>query len=141
MIIIKTNPVAKGRPKFFRKGAFVGTYTPAKTKEAEDVIRKAVAKAWKGKPWDGPIGMVLNFYMPRPKSMPKGESWLFHVKRPDLDNLEKAVADALNGVAFVDDSQICRKVSSKQYGNPPRIELIIFNAEEHEPIRPPDSPY
>lgn len=44
-------------------------------------------------PLDGDVLMILMFYKGR------------HGK-PDLDNLEKLVKDALNGLAYVDDQQV-----------------------------------
>jgi Holliday junction resolvase RusA-like endonuclease len=31
----------------------------------------------------------------------------YHAKKPDRDNLDKAVMDALKGLAWIDDSQVC----------------------------------
>jgi hypothetical protein len=51
-------------------------------------------------PADGPLTVRITFIMPRPKNkvwkqkpMPR----YCHIKKPDLDNLVKAVLDALNG--------------------------------------------
>ena len=48
------------------------------------------------------IGMCLDFYLPS-------------YKRMDWDNLGKLVSDALNGVAYIDDSQIQGCVVRKHY--------------------------
>ena len=32
----------------------------------------------------------------------------FHSSKPDRDNLDKAVMDALKGLAWIDDSQVCQ---------------------------------
>lgn len=45
--------------------------------------------------------------------------------RKDIDNLEKAVLDALNGVAWHDDSQVVRVVKSKSYGTEARTTVRI----------------
>jgi crossover junction endodeoxyribonuclease RusA len=51
--------------------------------------------------------------------------------RADLDNLVKAVLDALNGLAFADDSQMvclsgCHKLPADDSG--PRVELDLWKA-------------
>ena len=37
--------------------------------------------------------------------------------KPDVDNLAKTVCDALNGIAWLDDSQIVRMSAVKRYGS------------------------
>ena len=36
-----------------------------------------------------------------------------HTKKPDADNLAKAVLDSLNGLIWVDDAQVCELSVSK----------------------------
>ena len=52
--------------------------------------------------------------------------------KPDLDNLDKAVMDALNKVAYKDDSQIVAKVSKKHYAEVPTVKVIISEYVEKE---------
>lgn len=68
-------------------------------------------------PLDGPLSVELLFVFPRPKNriwktkpMPREP----HDKKPDLDNLAKSVLDALNQIAWRDDSQIVRLTATKQ---------------------------
>ncbi len=79
-------PVAKGRPRFTRSGR---TYTPKATAEAEAVLR-ARAQAEGCQPLSEPCAVDLTFWLPTRR-------------RVDIDNLQKLVLDALNGVAFTDD--------------------------------------
>ena len=50
---------------------------------------------------------------------------VFPTKKPDLDNLAKAVLDALNGVAYKDDCQIVTVLSKKNYAEAPYVRVII----------------
>jgi Holliday junction resolvase RusA-like endonuclease len=72
--------------------------------------------------------------MPIPKSTPKKRLQELilspHVKRGDLDNLVKALADALNGVAYEDDSQIYSLKAKKLYSQEPGIEFVITDEIE-----------
>lgn len=43
----------------------------------------------------------------------------------DLDNYLKAVLDALNGICFVDDSQVVKIAGTKNYSDNPRIIIQI----------------
>jgi Holliday junction resolvase RusA-like endonuclease len=45
----------------------------------------------------------------------------------DVDNLAKGVLDALNGVAFADDSQIVELHVTKSYGDVGRTEVKLGN--------------
>lgn len=74
----------------------------------KSTTRLVASEAYQGPPLTGPLFMEIEFVFARPSSMrwkskPMPRTW--HAKRPDADNLIKAVLDALNGRAFVDDSQ------------------------------------
>lgn len=124
------NPVAKGRPRFSNRGKFVTAYTPAKTKIAEKSISEyAIYHMGLAKPLSGPLSLQIDFYMPIPKSLSKvaqqrlNGSW--HVSRPDADNLFKLASDALNGICYIDDSQIATTYTTKRYSDEPRTEIFI----------------
>ncbi|NTU49544.1 MAG: RusA family crossover junction endodeoxyribonuclease [Desulfobulbaceae bacterium] len=75
-------------------------------------------------PLTGPLYLHIDFYFPRPKShygtgknsgKLKPTAPLYHIARPDADNLTKFVCDALNGVFWGDDAQIAQVQATKKY--------------------------
>lgn len=113
---LKMKPIAKARP---RLGKY-GTYTPKTTVDYEKAVQLAYQNKFKKeKPFEKPVQMEINFYFQVPKSYTKKQRLQFeegdkpHTKKPDLDNLVKAVTDALNGFAYKDDSQIYSMVIQK----------------------------
>lgn len=107
-------PVAKGRPRAFKMhNGGIGTYTPDKTVAWEQKVRAYACEVKPATPFDIPLSVSLQFILPRPKSCPKHR--IHPITKPDLDNLEKAVMDAMNGLIYVDDSRICLKTSLKGY--------------------------
>lgn len=126
-LLIPGQPCAKGRP---RLGKF-GTYTPAKTVNAETLIKELYIIGNYGKQLEGQLQMTVKAYFEIPKSksnkvkcdMRSGQ--IRHTNRPDADNLLKLVADALNGLAYKDDSQIVSVTVEKWYADYPRVEVEI----------------
>ncbi len=51
-------------------------------------------------------------------------------KRPDSDNIVKIILDALNGVAYQDDSQVCKIHFAKIYAKTSEIRVLIKNIKE-----------
>lgn len=82
-------------------------------------------------PIGGPVRLHISFYLPIPKGtsfirrkqMLNGKS--FHIKRPDLDNLNKFLEDCLKTIVFEDDSQVCEIVSKKIYGEIPKTVVQV----------------
>ena len=72
----------------------------------------------------GPVALVVTFYLPRPKSLAK--SVLSHIKKPDLDKLARGANDALTGVVFEDDRQVVEIHCYKRYavGEPMTVMTI-----------------
>ena len=74
-------------------------------------VRLAFLAAHHGAPLSGPVSVSMRFVFPRTKAMiwkTRPMPRELHAKAPDIDNIFKSVADALKGLAWVDDSQICR---------------------------------
>ena len=114
---IKGEPLVKGRPRFKKIGNRVATYTPKRTAMFENLVKMTASKHFE-KPFEGPIAIELVFLMPRPqrlvwKTKPMPECPCD--KRPDADNLTKAITDGLNGIAFKDDAQIAEQHVYKRY--------------------------
>ncbi len=123
---IDTRPIPQARPRFFvrRFGNknFVGAYDTDRCKTFKEVVawhaKAAVLRQGLRKPVEGPISINLIF------RMGKNGKERYHTKRPDIDNLAKAVKDALKGVVYADDCQIVEAHLYKQFGGPQiRIEV------------------
>lgn len=127
-IIIEGNPVAKGRPRFTKRGF---AYTPAKTKSAEEAIAWAWKEITKNNIYleNKPIRLHIDFYREIPKSTSKKRKIMMENKeilptvKPDIDNYLKLVLDGLNGIAYKDDNLICDLRTRKFYSENPRIEI------------------
>lgn len=108
-VILEGTPVPKGRPRFGNGRA----YTPKRTKDYENALKALI----KEQNISGPIEVTLNAVFPRPQRlMPKKypDGLILHTKRPDLDNIIKAVLDALNKT-LQDDAQVCVIHAYKYY--------------------------
>ena len=121
-------PQAKGRPRFSRGGY---AYTPKETATYENMVRLAYMQQCGEQKLSGMIGADIEAVFAIPKSTPKRNvplmqaGMLLYAKKPDCDNLAKSVLDALNGVAFHDDSQVCRLTVKKAYGEKPRVDVCL----------------
>ena len=101
----------KARARTVRKGGRTWSFTPKKVAVWEKTVKEEAAKHFE-QPLHGPIQVSMIFYMDRPQSRRK-DVWV--PTTPDLDNLEKAVLDALNGVAYDDDRFVVAKNAQKKY--------------------------
>ncbi len=116
-ILIPGKPVAKARPRFARRGNFTVTYKPDKETAEEGkfilLTRAEMAKLGMSGPipTGTPVKITCSFMFPIPASWSKKKREALkgelHTKKPDLDNLVKFVKDAMNRVAWEDDSQVC----------------------------------
>lgn len=131
-LTIPGEPVAKARP---RVGKF-GTYTPEKTKNYETLVKELYFTRLGQTMLEGELTVEIKAYFGISKSASKKardemERGLRRpIKRPDIDNIIKSVTDALNGVAYADDSQIIEVKASKHYSSSPRVELKIIGGNE-----------
>lgn len=129
---IPGHPVAQGRPKFARMGKGVRAYDPKKSRDYKATVQAHAVVAVAGrKPIEGPVRLVLEAYFPCPRSdyrkrKPRLARW--HTKRPDIDNVVKGIKDALSGVVWLDDSQVCRVECVKMIaaqGEAPRVTVQV----------------
>jgi len=128
---IFVEPTPKGRARSRIAGKHVITYTPAKTRNAENMIAATIRQeVMKQGSFDAgiPLRLSATFYIEKPKSA--GKKVLLPVKRPDLDNYGKLLLDALNKYAWQDDSQIIDLHLRKRFGTPPHIEIKITEVLE-----------
>jgi Holliday junction resolvase RusA-like endonuclease len=116
-------PIPKGRPRAYHAGEHIRMYTPATTADWERSIREQARVHRPAQLLDGPLAIELTFYRLRPKSAPRRIT--LPATRPDLDNLAKAVLDALRGVIYRDDAQIVDKLLRKRFGDPPGVTVLV----------------
>lgn len=127
--IVPGVPKGKGRPRFTRDGH---AYTDKNTTIYENLVKSQFCAKYPGWiPTDKCIGMEIYAYFPAPKSTPKkalhyvADELLRYGKKPDFDNLDKIICDALNEIVYRDDKQVTDHAVKKRYSLQPRTEIII----------------
>ena len=121
-------PVGKGRPRFTRSGH---TYTPDKTRDYEEAVRWSYRSASQQCIESEAVGVLIYAYYKIPKSASKADREkmlkgdIRPKKKPDIDNISKAVLDALNGLAYKDGAQIVYLCVTKSYSDEPRVDVTL----------------
>jgi Holliday junction resolvase RusA-like endonuclease len=128
-------PQGKGRPRFTMTGH---AYTPERTREYEELVRRSYLKSARDQHFSNRAVMVeILAFFPIPKRankqdrsmMEAGE--LFPTSKPDCDNIIKIVCDALNGIAYRDDSQVVAVTCQKRYGVEPAVHVVVTDWSEY----------
>jgi len=124
------DPVPQPRARITTRGGHGHAYTPAS--HAIHAYRKAIAVAAReagATPTDrAPLTLVVDLVFTRPKSHYRKSGLKSDARtlpRADCSNCLKGIEDALNGVAWVDDSQVGRVVVEKTYGTEGRTTVRI----------------
>lgn len=140
---VSGTPKAKGRARAHghviqtKSGprAAVRLFTDGETARAERIVRDKFKKSFEGHiPWTGPILLQFTAVFEIPASFTKAQRTaalqgkLYHTSKPDKDNVEKLILDALNGIAWVDDSQVMGG-GMKRYGVAERIDVTLRQLE------------
>ncbi len=131
-ILIPGVPVGKGRPKFSTFNGHAVAYTPEKTVNYETLVKLAFQQSGEAAfDKETQLRAEINAYFPIPKSTSKKKreqmerGLILPTKKPDTDNIAKAILDALNGIAYYDDAQICELHVYKFYSSNPRAEVFL----------------
>lgn len=123
-------PIPQGRPKFTTRGGFARAYDPPKSRAYKRLVAET-GRMYCKTPIAGPVRVTLAIYRPIQKSISKkkhdarASDQELPIVKPDIDNVYKAVTDALTGIAWIDDNLVCEAHLSKHYGETPRVEIKI----------------
>lgn len=129
-------PQGKGRPRISK---FSGVFTPQKTVSYESAVVFAAGNAMNGRPlYEKPVYVKIRALFEIPSSYSKKKrtaalmGHLYPAKKPDIDNIQKAVLDGCNKVVWKDDALICKIEVEKAYSDKPRVEVHVRELEDGE---------
>lgn len=129
---IPGEPQGKGRARIGKVGGFSRMFTPEKTVAYEGLIAMAAQQAMAGAvPLKGACVIEVECVVGMPKSMSKKHRAealagnMRPIKKPDGDNVLKAVCDGINGVVWVDDVQAVDSRVWKRYGETPGVHVRV----------------
>ena len=134
-IIIPGEPQGKARARTVRCKNTVHSFTPEKTVLYENLVKtiylREIAEFFGDSDNKIPLCVTILAYFSVPKSFSKAKrldalnNIIRPTKKPDADNIAKVICDALNGVAYVDDTQVTELRVYKYYADVPRVEVEI----------------
>lgn len=133
----------KGQPRArstVRRGkggkVFSGVYDPGTADDWKSIVRAAALAKWDRVPFTGPTKVTIIVYFTRPKSHFRSNGFLkpnapaFHTSKPDRDNVDKAILDALVSCGVLsDDKIVCKGGIMKRYAeSAPFADIMIEEA-------------
>lgn len=114
------------------KKIFMQQYPDPATEASEKVLAEAAGLFMRGRdPIEGPVALLVHAFRAIPVSYSKTDrakalaGALLPTPRPDGDNHLKIVKDALNGIVWRDDSQVCDARVIKRYSDIPAIRIEV----------------
>ena len=122
--------IGKGRPSL---NSYTGVvYTPTRTKDYESLVEQYfLLKYPRFKALEGRIKVSIIAYFSIPKTTKKTdinemlENNISPTKKPDIDNIVKAILDSMNKFAFKDDNQITKLEVEKKYAIEDKVYVKI----------------
>lgn len=135
--VVPGPPVPKARPRFFRAGPYVRTYTPRETVEYERAIAIYARKAMGRNPrmFGGPLRVVVSVGLQIPQSWSRLQKeramigLIMPTVRPDVDNYAKIALDGMRGMVFKDDASVVWLETRKAYAVRPHMEIVVEELE------------
>jgi len=129
-------PVGQPRTKATRRGSHAGVYTPSTADAWKAAVAAAAVEAGAA-PVVEDVRCSLRFAQPRPKGHYRTGRRAGELRddlppfprRFDLDNLVKAVLDALRGIAWADDCQVQRLTVSRRWAAPGDTPGVVIEVE------------
>lgn len=131
---------AKQSARFCKMGSFIKSYQSTKVVDYANWVKQCFLMAYPEHRPESLNGEMLEIhtiaYFEISKSKPKKFQELARngqirpITKPDTDNICKNIKDALNKIAFPDDSQIVKEIIEKKYSDSPRAEIVIKNWKE-----------
>lgn len=127
-------PKGKARARTNKTGI---TYTPKNTVMYENLVKACFIESQPRERWFAGEPLAVNIYarFPIPKSKSKRDKeammqgYIQPTVKPDADNIAKIICDALNGVAYGDDTQVIRLTVVKSYVQkedmPPHVTVSV----------------
>lgn len=126
IVKVRGNPKPQPRPRAFSRGGHTGVYDPGTSNEWKSCVKLAAAGTT-SETIACPVSVQLDFNFKRPASHYRtgkfshelrDDAPRWHVKKPDADNLAKAVLDALTDMKFWhDDSQVISLTITKKWAD------------------------
>lgn len=133
---IPGEPQGKVNMRPYKRGDFLTLVNPSHNKNYMSLVRDAWYETKAEKIADNCqifLAIYAYFQVPKSVSKKKREKMLLQsirpTKKPDCDNISKVICDALNGIAFHDDSMIVGLRVNKLYAENPRVEVVIRSIE------------
>ena len=117
-------PVTQGSMKAIGRGRMVHVNGAALSQWRASVSASAKAAGAQCVGDHTPVRVDCLFYLPRPKTVKRD----FPTGRKDTDKLMRAIGDALTGVVYVDDVQVCDWHVAKRYATdtiPPGVWVTV----------------
>jgi Holliday junction resolvase RusA-like endonuclease len=138
-MILKFEIVGKPQGKARARTGKGFAFTPEKTVLYENLIKTEYQRQCGLHKFDTvpdsklkqPLEMHITAIFEIPKSYTKGKrlaaehNIIRPTKTPDADNIAKVVCDALNGIAYIDDTQIVYLTIQKLYGGTAKVIVTI----------------
>lgn len=106
-------------------------YNP-KQKEREYAQWQIKAYFNQQNPIAGPVRLICEYHLPIPTSTRKAirtqmlNGMVYHIKKPDVDNLNKFLCDCLKTIVFEDDSQVIEINAKKIYSESPKTIIKVI---------------